>query len=208
MKYLIATFAFVLILTGCGRTQDPGEGSGSAGDSHLNPASDADPPLNYSRPLSDLLDSLSITGSGIHIRIDKSNYLLSVMADSLVIKQYPVVFGGNPVDDKLRQGDNCTPEGRFRVRSKYPHRSWDKFIWIDYPTEDSWRRHRQAKLEGIIDESAEIGGQIGIHGVPRGTGAMIDLRVNWTLGCISLKNKDINDFYPYVHTGTLVIIEK
>jgi murein L,D-transpeptidase YafK len=164
--------------------------------------------INYSVPLPDLLDSLPEAMEMIHIEIDKSDYILSLMADSMVIKQYPVVFGRNPVDDKLRQGDCCTPEGRFRIRTKYPHNSWDKFIWIDYPTEESWKKHRQAKQEGIIEESASIGGEIGIHGVPGGSSGVIDLRVNWTLGCVSLKNRDINDFYPYVQAGTLVIIRK
>jgi murein L,D-transpeptidase YafK len=164
--------------------------------------------INYSLPLPDLLDSLPEVSMGIYLEIDKSDYVLSVMADSMVIKQYPVVFGRNPEDDKLRQGDGCTPEGRFRIRTKYPHRSWEKFIWIDYPTEESWRKHRQAKQDGMIEESASIGGEIGIHGVPRGSDRMIDLRTNWTLGCVSLKNRDINDFYPYVQAGTIVIIRK
>jgi lipoprotein-anchoring transpeptidase ErfK/SrfK len=80
--------------------------------------------------------------------------------------------------------------------------------WINYPTEDSWKKHRQAKEDGLIDESDGIGGEIGIHGVPWNMDYLIDDRMNWTLGCISLKNDDINDFYPCILEGTLVIIEK
>jgi murein L,D-transpeptidase YafK len=144
----------------------------------------------------------------IYIRVDKSDFILSVMADTLIVKQYPVVLGGNPVDDKLRQGDMCTPEGEFMVKAKYPYKSWDKFIWINYPTEKSWEKHRKAKLEGFVKEYDKIGGEIGIHGVPKGTDEIIDLGMNWTLGCISLKNKDINDFYHIISTGTVVIIQK
>ncbi len=188
MRSIFSAFCVLAMFTCCGHSQ-----------SNLK---------NHSFQLQVLIDSMSISGKEIRILIDKSDYVLSVMADTLVLKQYPVVFGGNPVDDKLRQGDQCTPEGRFRVRTKYPHCSWDKFIWIDYPTEDSWRKHRKAKQDGIIEESASIGGEIGIHGVPAGADEMIDIGMNWTLGCISLKNGDINDFYPYVQTGTLVIIQK
>ena len=188
MKPLVAIFSLMLMLTGCGHSQTS--------------------LINYSLNLEVLLDSLSISGDRIHIAIDKSEYILSIMADTLVIKQYPVVLGGNPVDDKLQQGDQCTPEGRFKVRTRYPHRSWDKFIWIDYPTENSWTKHNNAKRQGLIEETASIGGDIGIHGVPRGTDEMIDLGMNWTLGCISLKNKDINDFYPYISMGTVIIIGK
>ena len=167
-----------------------------------------DAPVNYSVDLQELLASRTMPDEGIRLEISKHRHLLSVCLDSVILKQYPVVFGSNPVDDKLRQGDGCTPEGRFRVLSKYPHRSWDKFIWIDYPNEDSWRKHRQAKLNGTIEESAAIGGEIGIHGVPRGTGTLIDFRINWTLGCIAMKNKDIDDLYPFVRQGTQVIIAK
>ena len=93
--------------------------------------------INYSISLTALVDSLGISKSDIYIFIDKSDYILSIMVDSLTLKQYPVVLGGNPVDDKRMQGDQCTPEGQFSVRAKYPHSSWDKFIWIDYPNKDS-----------------------------------------------------------------------
>ena len=164
--------------------------------------------VNYSLPLDGLLDSLNIEPGILYLHVDKSDFILSVMADTMIVKQYPVVLGGNPVDDKIRQGDMCTPEGKFLVKAKYPHKSWDKFIWINYPNEESWKKHRQAKQEGIIEEYEKIGGEISIHGVPKGTDEIIDLRMNWTLGCISLKNKDINDFYHLISTGTAVIIQK
>ena len=43
------------------------------------------------------------------------------------IKTYPVVLGNDPCNDKLCQGDTCTPEGVYRVRAKYPHPKWDSF---------------------------------------------------------------------------------
>lgn len=164
--------------------------------------------LNDSLSLHEIVDSLNIKPGKIYLHVDKSDFVLSVMADTVILKQYPVVLGGNPADDKLRQGDQCTPEGEFKVRAKYPHKSWDKFIWIDYPNEKSWEKHRLAKKEGIIEENDKIGGEIGIHGVPKGTEKIINLGMNWTLGCISLKNKDLNDFYPMISNGTVVIIQK
>lgn len=163
---------------------------------------------NYSFDLADLIDSLNVSTDSISIWIDKSDYVLAVKAGRTVVKEYPVVFGGNPLDDKLRQGDSCTPEGDFRIVSKYPHRSWSKFIWINYPTNDSWRRHNRAKREGLIPEEAGIGGEIGIHGVPKGMDFLIDRKSNWTLGCISLKNSDVNEIYPYFSDSTLIRISK
>ncbi|HHB52069.1 MAG TPA: hypothetical protein ENK75_03350, partial [Saprospiraceae bacterium] len=164
-------------------------------------------PVSYKNkdiPLSNLLKK----GTSISIRIDKSDYQLHIYTSDTLVKSYPIVLGGNPIDDKLREGDQCTPEGNFKMRSKYPHKSWSKFIWINYPTADSWKKHNKAKKEGRIPKNASIGGQIGIHGVPQGTDYMINAGVNWTLGCISLTRKDINEIYPFVTRQTPINIQK
>ena len=163
---------------------------------------------NYSQPLPELLKSLNIDEDKIHVLIDKSDYKLSILYESNIIKEYPVVFGGNITDDKLMQGDGCTPEGTFKVISKYPHKSWSKFIWINYPNNDSRRKHNEAKRNGTIPQDANIGGEIGIHGVPKGLDNLINLKQNWTLGCISLKNKDIKEIYPYITEITEINIRK
>ena len=119
----------------------------------------------------------------------------------------PVVFGADPIKDKLMQGDRCTPEGKFRVRDLYPHKKWSKFIWIDYPNATSWEKHKAAKTNGLIPQNAEVGGEIGIHGVPPGYDYAIDERMNWTLGCISLKNKHVDELYLIMIKGMLVEIE-
>jgi murein L,D-transpeptidase YafK len=164
--------------------------------------------VNYSIPLKDLLDSLHIRKELITVHIDKSEYKLRLVADTIIIKEYPVVFGSNPADDKLRQGDHCTPEGTFRIKSKYPHNKWSKFIWIDYPNTESWKKHNAAKTEGLIPQDAQIGGEVGIHGVPENADFAIDRKINWTLGCISLKNKDIDELYEFLGTSNKVVITK
>jgi lipoprotein-anchoring transpeptidase ErfK/SrfK len=60
----------------------------------------------------------------------------------------------------------------------------------------------------LIPQDAKIGGEIGIHGVPEGFDKLIDLKFNWTLGCVSLKNKDVDDIYPYITEHTEIIIQK
>lgn len=144
----------------------------------------------------------------ISILIDKSDYQLNVLVKDSIIKNYHVVFGGNQTDDKLRQGDSCTPEGRFKIRSKYPHKSWSKFIWVDYPNENSWAKHNAAKANKTIPTNSKIGGEIGIHGVPVGFDYLVTDTINWTAGCISLSTKDINEIYPYFHKGIWVEIRK
>ncbi|MBP0018489.1 MAG: L,D-transpeptidase [Cyanobacteria bacterium SBLK] len=164
--------------------------------------------LNSDRNIPDILNTGAIDTSKTSILIDKSEGILTLYYDLQPIKSYPVVFGGNPTDDKLREGDRRTPEGVFKVRDLYPHSGWSKFIWLDYPNANSWRKHLQAKQQGIIPVSATIGGEIGIHGVPSGSDDLIDRNKNWTLGCISLKNKDVDELYAAIQTGTTVEIVK
>ncbi len=158
--------------------------------------------------LTEIMDSLKVDKKSISVLIDKSDYRLYIVADGITLKEYPVVFGKNASDDKLMQGDRCTPEGSFHMISKYPHKEWSKFIWIDYPNKSSWEKHNRAKKEGKIPRNAQIGGEVGIHGVPRGMDKLIDAKYNWTLGCISLKNKDVDEIYPYIAANTLIQIQK
>ncbi len=122
------------------------------------------------------------------------------------LKTYPVVLGTNPRNDKLCQGDACTPEGVYRIRAKYPHPKWDSFIWLDYPNTQNWLKFSRAKKAGRVPPDAEIGGEVGIHGTEDPSRNLTG--ENWTLGCISLLNKDLDEIYPLVTKDTLVIIAK
>jgi murein L,D-transpeptidase YafK len=122
------------------------------------------------------------------------------------LKTYPVVLGNDPYNDKLCQGDTCTPEGVYRVRAKYPHPRWDLFIWLDYPNTQNWLKFARAKKVGRISPTADIGGEIGIHGTEDPFKNIIGQ--NWTKGCISLLNKDLEEIYPLVNDKTLVVITK
>jgi murein L,D-transpeptidase YafK len=124
------------------------------------------------------------------------------------VKAYPVVFGKNPNGQKLYEGDNCTPEGVFRIVSKWAHEKWSRFILLDYPTRDDVIRHQQACSDGLIPlrdgGCLGLGGGIGIHGTY--SDAMNGADIDWTNGCISLLNHHIEELFPYVEAGNLVFI--
>jgi murein L,D-transpeptidase YafK len=144
--------------------------------------------------------------SQISLLIEKANYRLTVYYNKQPIKSYPIVLGGSPVGDKRREGDNKTPEGIFRIRDRYPHPDWAQFLWLDYPTKESWHRHCLAKQSGQISPLDSVGSEIGIHGVPQGNDSFIDNRQNWTAGCISLKRQDVNELASVIQVGTVVEI--
>jgi murein L,D-transpeptidase YafK len=122
------------------------------------------------------------------------------------LKTYPIVLGNDPYNDKLCQGDTCTPEGVYQVRAKYPHPKWSKFIWLDYPNTQNWLKFARAKKAGRLSPDADIGGQIGIHGTEDPLKNLTG--ENWTKGCISLLNKDLEEIYPLITENTLVVIRK
>ena len=144
----------------------------------------------------------------VFIVIDKSDYELNVYDSKGWFATYPVVFGNGSLEDKKMEGDRNTPEGTFHIVSKKVHDRWDRFMALDYPTSDSYEKFRERKLRGEIPANARIGGGVGIHGTWPHDDYIIDRYKNWTMGCISMKNNDVEDLYSYVPTGTRVVIRK
>jgi len=144
----------------------------------------------------------------IRIVIDKSDYELSVYDDKGWYATYPVVFGNKSLSDKKMEGDRNTPEGHFKIVSKRIHDKWHRFLGIDYPNNESWDKFNRRKRKGEIPSSARIGGGIGIHGTWPHEDYQIDRYYNWTLGCISMKNSDVEEIYNFVPVGTSISIQK
>jgi murein L,D-transpeptidase YafK len=159
--------------------------------------------------IADLLAKNGYNGNGAKptvIVVHKLSRKLTFYQGLTPLKTYPIVLGNDPLNDKLCQGDTCTPEGVYRIRAKYPHSRWDYFIWLDYPNTQNWLKFARAKKTGRLPEDADIGGEVGIHGTED------PLRnqsgVNWTKGCVSLQNHDLEEIYPLVDEKTLVVISK
>jgi len=144
----------------------------------------------------------------MRVVIDKSDYELHVYDAEGWYATYPVVFGNNPLLDKKVEGDRCTPEGTFKIQSKKPHAKWSRFMLLDYPNGESLIKFKQRKSRGEIPQNAKPGGGVGIHGTYPHEEFIIDRYKNWTLGCISLKNADVQEIYSYLPVGTTVTIRK
>lgn len=160
------------------------------------------------KTLLEQVTSRKIPTKDLLIFIDKSAYELKVKYKDEVLITYPCVFGFNAKDDKKQEGDGCTPEGNFGIVSMYPHKSWSFFIWIDYPNAKSWEKFNSNKKNKVIPQDATIGGQVGIHGVPKGSDDLISSKTNWTLGCISLTTADITDLYKSIGKSTKILVVK
>ncbi|RFS23234.1 murein L,D-transpeptidase [Chitinophaga silvatica] len=157
------------------------------------------------------ISSGNIDPDKIFLLIDKSDYRLYLYEDVTLRKIYKVVFGNKDQGDKQAEGDRRTPEGTFHIQSKRIDKSWSRFMLLDYPNENSWEKFHQLQSTGRLSSNATIGGGIGIHGVEYNSGIRdnyVDGQINWTLGCISMKNADVNELYEVIKVGTPVVIRR
>ena len=147
---------------------------------------------------------------GRWIKVEKRERRLIVYDDTEPIRSYPVVLGPEPEGAKLHEGDFRTPEGEYSIVAKYNHPRWSRFLLIDYPTPVNLQMHAWTKEAGLLPSNGQgvpgAGGQVGIHGTS--DEARNRRGENWTLGCISLFNRDVEELYTMVDVGTRVVIEK
>lgn len=144
----------------------------------------------------------------VKVVIDKSDYELHVYDAKGWYATFPVVFGANPLATKKMEGDKLTPEGTYRIVAKRPHQKWSRFLALDYPNAQDLARFEALKRSGAVPRNATPGGGIGIHGTWPNDDYMIDRYKNWTNGCISLKNGDVQEIYNILPVGTPVEIRR
>lgn len=157
----------------------------------------------------------------------KSEYRASLVERGQVVHTWRVGLGQAPIGPKLKQGDNRTPEGAYRVldKSRGPFSgAWAAYFgvaWmrISYPnTVDADRglaagRITTAERDLIAaadlagrepPKTTALGGGIGIHGwAGRWPG---EDRQDITWGCLSVQNEELEALYERVPSGTPVWI--
>ncbi len=174
---------------------------------YKTPAMPADAPLKLvAYKLTKAKKRSALPVAPVSIVVDKSDYELQVYDAQGWYATYPVVFGSSNLADKRMEGDRLTPEGTFHIASKRLHNKWDRFMGLDYPTQESLTKFNTRKQRGEIPGNASPGGGVGIHGTWPHDEFMVDRFKNWTNGCIALKNEDVEDIYSYIKIGTPVTI--
>ncbi|MFW6093067.1 MAG: L,D-transpeptidase family protein [Pseudomonadota bacterium] len=135
------------------------------------------------------------------IVIDKSDRRLELIAGERAIRTYAVALGDAPKGHKRFEGDERTPEGRYTIDRRNDDSLFHRALRISYPNEADRMRALQAGLNP--------GGQIMIHGLKNGQGALGDrhLGSDWTDGCIAVTNAEIDEIWSLVEVGTPVEIQ-
>lgn len=131
-----------------------------------------------------------VTSVQVH-KADRKMYLLH---NGEVLKAYDVALGFAPIGHKQVEGDGKTPEGSYRISHKNPKSSFHLSLGIDYPNDAD-----RAYARSI---GKPPGGDIFIHGGP----TQRIFQRDWTAGCISVTNKQMEVIYSMVNPGTPIHI--
>ncbi|UOO90432.1 L,D-transpeptidase family protein [Vitreoscilla massiliensis] len=139
------------------------------------------------------------------VHVYKSQRQVRVLQNGQVIKTYAMRLGFTPLGHKTTEGDGKTPEGRYNIDWRNPNSQFYKSLHISYPNAAD---KAQAQARGV-----SAGGDIMIHGssnLPQGQPkqALYDYlpRNDWTHGCISVSNQDMDELWRNVKNGTKIEI--
>ena len=143
------------------------------------------------------------------VTIFKKRHQLIVYYKSRLFKSYHAVFGRSfEPGTKLWEGDRRTPEGVYAIINKHPSARWDWFLTLNYPNDLDRHRYEQMRDDGEVPREdghpVGVGGKIGIHGTDEPELNRGD--INWTTGCISVDDEDVEELTRLLPKGTLVII--
>ncbi|MBH32559.1 MAG: hypothetical protein CMD90_02795 [Gammaproteobacteria bacterium] len=134
------------------------------------------------------------------IVITKSKRIMYVIKNNLVIKEYNIFLGANPIGHKEFEGDKKTPEGIYFVDEKIENSRFVHSLHLSYPNKSDIHR---ASLS-----SKSPGANITIHGHPpiRELARYLFSGKDWTDGCIAVSNQSIKNLWKQVRVNTPVII--
>lgn len=135
------------------------------------------------------------------IVVDKYSRTCLVYQNGVVKEKFNIELGKNWMGTKLHQGDQATPEGTYKVVTrKEKHKTkYYKALLINYPNKEDEQRFNNNKKNGLVKANKKIGGLIEIHG---GGGQGVD----WTDGCVALRDKEMDRLFALVSVGTPVVI--
>jgi len=151
--------------------------------------------------LNEEMISISKRNRSASLVIDKFSRKCYVYKSGKLILDFDVELGKNWLGDKQFRGDFATPEGIYKITKKKnsSETKYYKALLINFPNSDDKERFKDAKKQGKIPANAQIGGLIEIHG-DGGKG------IDWTEGCIALKNSDMDKLFSICTIGTPIAI--
>ena len=131
------------------------------------------------------------------VLVYKTDRRIMLLHDNIVLESYKMDLGFAPVGHKQFRGDGKTPEGNYIIDRRNPNSEFHLSIGINYPNAKD--------VAYASSQGKNPGGDIFIHGGPRKGIDPMNKR-DWTAGCISVTDRQIEDIYAMVRDGTPIDI--
>ena len=159
----------------------------------------------------------------ISLLLSHSEHMLYVKKGDFILKSYKVALGSGGRGGKIQEGDGRTPIGQYLITEVRDSQRFHLFMGINYPNIKDAKRALTNKLitrqdyRAVLDahifgrkppQDLILGGAIGIHGIGTETKEKINIHQNidWTEGCIALRNDEVEELSRYVSVGTAINI--
>jgi hypothetical protein len=158
----------------------------------------------------------------------KRKYKMYHIKSGSVYKEYNIALSQDPSGPKKRQGDLKMPEGEYYICEKQKGPFYGTYaaylgpclLRISYPNRYDARNGMDEKSINITQynqivnadrakkippKNTALGGGIVIHGWKGDWYEAFDRNLTW--GCISMHNRDLENLYTIIETGTKIIIQ-
>ena len=135
------------------------------------------------------------------ILVFKAEKRLELWRGDRLLRSYPIAMGKHwQAGHKQREGDERTPEGRYHIDWRNARSMAHLSLHISYPN--------AADSAAAAARGEAPGGNIMIHGLPNGWGALAPWHHlwDWTDGCIAVTNAQIREIWSLVPNGTVIEI--
>lgn len=161
-----------------------------------------------------------------HVEVNKTRRTLTLSNTAgRVVKEFKVALGRGGLGHKKARGDGITPLGSYVVVGFNEKSDFHYFIRLNYPNNnDALAAYRNnsitfEQLQNILYDNVSgetplqntvLGGAIGLHGIGNETDEklLMHSRLDWTQGCIALKNDEIEQLRPFLTLGVHVVIKE
>lgn len=130
-----------------------------------------------------------------YVVVNKGERRMALFNENQVLRRYDIKLGWAPEGHKQIEGDGRTPEGIYRIDRRNPNSRYHLSIGISYPN--------AADIAAARAVGKSPGGDIFIHG--QEFPFKLD-KGDWTWGCISVKNSEMEEIYAMVRDGTPIAI--
>lgn len=136
------------------------------------------------------------------VLVKKSERKLMLLKDGEAFRHYDIALGENPLGHKQFEGDEKTPEGSYILDWRNQNSKFYRSIHISYPN--------QQDQQFALAQGRDPGGMIMIHGRPNKSrdpvSAWVLDKMDWTDGCIAVKNEEMDEIWAAIDNGTPIDI--